>query len=249
MPLLAPKGTCTHAHTHTHTHTHTHALIHTHTHTHPYTHTHALIHTHMHPYTHTHAHTNTHTHTHTHPYTHTHTHMHPYTHTHTHTCTHTHTHTHTHPPTHTHTNVLSNVNGSFKMELRLLCWRRERVSCPSALWPPTAKSSICLQPRKISFQAYQRLDLGLPRVVPDLKTPGNPEDTENTMPVLWVGCHPQHCLRTLPTHHSSGPGLYQPIVEGQRLHNGGISLGAFLELLKSQLPISILQTREVGGLR
>lgn len=37
----------------------------------------------------------------------------------------------------------------------------------------------------------------------------------------------------VPTHHSSGPGLYQPVVEGQRLHNGGVSLGAFLELLKS----------------
>lgn len=82
--------------------------------------------------------------------------------------------------------------------------------------------------------------------LPDLKTLRNSEDTENTVPVLWVGCHPQPCLRTPPTHHSSGPGLYQPIVEGQCLHDGGVGLGALLELLKSQLPVSILRTREVG---
>lgn len=55
------------------------------------------------------------------------------------------------------------------------------------------------------------------------------------------GFLPHPCLRVHPTHPSSGPGLYQPIVEGQRLHDGGVGLGAFLELLKRQLPVGILQ--------
>lgn len=81
-----------------------------------------------------------------------------------------------------------------------------------------------------------------PAPAPHRLTTKNPEDTENQLAVLRVGCHSQLCLGTLPTHHSSGPGLYQPVVEGQRLHDGGVSLGAFLELLKRQLPVSILQT-------
>lgn len=41
------------------------------------------------------------------------------------------------------------------------------------------------------------------------------------------GTHsPWHC-----THRRSAPGLYEPIVEGERLHNGGVGLGALLKLL------------------
>lgn len=43
------------------------------------------------------------------------------------------------------------------------------------------------------------------------------------------------------THRRSAPGLYEPIVEGERLHDGGVSLGALLEFLQRQLPVSILQ--------
>lgn len=61
--------------------------------------------------------------------------------------------------------------------------------------------------------------------------------------ISWLCCGvlPHPCHRTHSAYPSSGPGLYQPIVEGQRLHDGGIGLGAFLELLQRQLPIGILQ--------
>lgn len=43
------------------------------------------------------------------------------------------------------------------------------------------------------------------------------------------------------THPSSGRGLYQPVIEGQRLHDGGVGLGPLLELLQRQLPVGVLQ--------
>lgn len=51
---------------------------------------------------------------------------------------------------------------------------------------------------------------------------------------------PQHC-----THRRLAPGLYEPIVEGKRLHDGGVSLGALLKLLQRQLPIRVLQNTPV----
>lgn len=49
-----------------------------------------------------------------------------------------------------------------------------------------------------------------------------------------------------PLTPALGPGLYQPVIEGQRLHDGGVCLRSFLELLQGQLPVSILQA-ERGG--
>lgn len=43
------------------------------------------------------------------------------------------------------------------------------------------------------------------------------------------------------THRRSALGLYEPVVEGEGLHDGGVSLGALLELLQRQLPVCVLQ--------
>ena len=44
-----------------------------------------------------------------------------------------------------------------------------------------------------------------------------------------------------PLTPALGRGLYQPVIEGQRLHNGGVCLGSLLELLEGQLPVGVLQ--------
>lgn len=56
--------------------------------------------------------------------------------------------------------------------------------------------------------------------------------------------------RTPPrrTHRRSAPGLYEPVVEGERLHDGGVGLGALLKLLQRQLPICVLQNTPVTAL-
>lgn len=50
------------------------------------------------------------------------------------------------------------------------------------------------------------------------------------------------------THRRSALGLYKPIVEGERLHDGGVGLGALLKFLQRQLPVRILQNTPVTAL-
>ena len=44
------------------------------------------------------------------------------------------------------------------------------------------------------------------------------------------------------------PGLHQAVVERQSLYDGGVCLGSLLELLQSQLPISILEHNQTEHL-
>lgn len=112
---------------------------------------------------------------------------------------------------------------------------------PPPAWGRPGKAEPT-QERTEGSQGDSRLPGGGPSAVPALHRAGGAEKTLCTLGDPWPGSRPP------PTPGPQGPGLtgagrglYQPVVEGQRLHDGGVGLGALLELLQRQLAVGVLQ--------